>query len=200
VRSGLAVLAFVASLAGCAIPVTDDEITWRYPDLSGDGCPNLTGRYLNNKKLFTLLTGGLLGVASRRDTSIEDIRPLPSPEPGKSDRTAYFTRIRHTEGALEATLIDEANIEYARGRVYLDHAWVGCYKGAMILRRLRNIAKAESASGLVDLGEIELRKLPDGGLQAVDWSSRYLRSNWTGKATTRVDEKTTTWTFGSAPH
>lgn len=199
-RRGLVLAAAVALVPGCATPVTDRDIDWRFPALSKQGCPDLTGKYINNKKLFILLTGGLLGGGSRQGTRIEDVRPLPVPEPDQQDRTVYFTRIKQTASNLEAVLIDNANTEYIRGVVSLEHARIGCQNGAMIIRRLGNVAKAESAAGSADVGETEFRRLPDGGIEAVDWARRYLRSNLTGKATTKTDEKTTRWTFPPAPH
>jgi hypothetical protein len=167
--------------------VTDRDIDWRFPALSKQGCPDLTGRYLNAGGLFVLMTGGV--VAPHEAATIQTVRPIP-------EGTVTFSVIRHEADTLKLVLSDDAGIEYLRGT--LGGSQIGCYGGALIIRNVRNLPKAESAYGLVRYSELKIRKLADGNLRVARWSAERLRSNFTGKAMGPVrDVRENSWMFRS---
>ena len=213
-RSGLAALAFAASLAGYAIPVTDTEIDWRFPVLSKQGCPDLTGRYLVGEPLpvasgcsysgcggnqpiglFALITGGGKNVVVP-GTTFEWFNEFPKQTVEHRDKSIRVTVIDQTARDVVVTVLSETGVAYVKGSVPLGHANIGCHAGVMIIREVRNLAKAESAYGLVRFSETEIRQAGDGNLHVRRWLAERLRSNLTGKAIGPVrDAREDRWTF-----
>ena len=121
---------FLLVLAGCSpLPVGDDEINWKFIILSKQGCPDLSGRYVNDgirreemmrctstsltcsraAGLFPLLIGKFEDLPEYR---FEKYTALPKQK--KNDVGAgYVTMIRHTPSGITARLQDTQGTEYS---------------------------------------------------------------------------------------
>jgi hypothetical protein len=181
----------------CAIPVYDKEIDWRYSTLSKQGCPDLSGRYLNRGeprqefmicqldfmckdqgRLFLLMIGKLEGLPEYR---FKDLNPLQKASTEKSAPT-YITTVRHTLSEIELGLKDAQGKEYASLSTPLLHERIGCHNDALIVRSVRNLSGSEGGSGSVQYSETEIRKTSDGGLLLTEWRAWRYRSKLSGKA------------------
>lgn len=190
---------FLLFSAGCSpLPVRDSEIDWHFPVLSKQGCPDLSGRYLDDgirreemmrctsasltcsraAGLFPLLIGKLEDLPEYR---FEKQTPLPKPTQ-KDSGTVYVTIVRHTPSDIALRLQDLHGIKYSSLSAPLHHDRVGCHSGAMILRNISNLGGSEGGSGMVQYSETEIRKATDGSLLLTEWRAWRYRSKLTGKA------------------
>lgn len=200
---------FVVLLTSACIPilsVTEDEIDWRFPEISKEACPDLSGkyytfedgRYPTGGRLFNWMTRSdfftpTYGVSMFNYSPVEGVNVEILHPDIKS--ISMLTSIQQTDLYIEITMFDRAGHAKAQGRIDMKQSQIGCYKGALIMRGLRNKAKAESAVGEIDYTEGEFRKLTDGSLQVQHWFSSRLRSNLTGKATGPLQESYQTRIF-----
>jgi hypothetical protein len=185
-----------AFITACSIPIYDSEIDWRYSSLSKQGCPDLSGRYLNRGephqefmncqlefmckdqgRLFLLMIGKLEGLPEYR---FEKHAPLPK-STSKDSEIVYVTTVKHSLSSIELRLQDIQGIEYSSLSSPLQHERIGCYGGAMIVRTV-NFSGSEGGSGGVHYSETEIRKTSDGGLLLTEWRAWRYRSKLSGKA------------------
>jgi hypothetical protein len=211
-KLGLLLLAAVASLLpGCAIPVTDEEIDWRFPVLSKQGCPDLTGTYADESEpllykcrwcnqprlrthwLFLSITGGLRRPLEGVTISTTKMASQQSSDPSRGDRISV---IRQTNSFLEIERIDDEGIAHIKGIVHLSHPRMGCHDGALIIRNVANLIGSEGGSGSVQYSETTIRKMPDGRIRVTVLSGDRYRSKLTGKAYgPALDAEEKSWIF-----
>jgi len=177
-------------------PVKDNEIEWKYSTSAKSHCPDLTGIYEDDGKIYTLLSGGT--GRPTRGATFTRIRDLPH-ETVERPRTVKFrSKVRQTNLILEITLADTSGAPYFVAFVPLDAPHIGCTDNALVIHHLVNIAKAEAGVGTIQYSEKLVRKQPDGGLIVERWSAQRSRSNWTGKAVGPIqDSMHNIWRFPS---
>lgn len=170
-------------LEGCAFSIRNEEVKWRFPVSSKDGCPDLVGRYYTYEdgkyptgdRLFVFLTGGFKGVRGPLGIAVDKLDQSASPP-------YNWTVIRKIDHFLDVSLVDRNGRVFSSNYVDLSSPRVGCYDGMLIVHRLENVPRAESAAGQVQYYELVFQKLSDGSLQARRWYASQSRSNLTGKA------------------
>jgi hypothetical protein len=214
----LSAIVTAASLqASCAIPVTDSEIDWRFPPLSMDGCPDLTGSYYEGAPvkvaddclhsrcsdklypigLYALLTGGTARPIVP-GTTFQSLKPLPNQTVENRDRTVYISEIKYDANTLRLALKDISGATYIVGAVPLNHSRVGCRDGSLIIRDLAHVGGAEGSRGYITWYETEIKVVPNG-LIAHRWSETRPRSRLSGQAYgNSQDVSSRAWTFAPA--
>jgi hypothetical protein len=184
---------------GCSRPIFQSTIdsAWNPPVLSKEGCSNIDGRYQDRNLLFRQFDFRLL---SSNSTSIQGgyevyqkIPFVPIKQPikyvsGKAtnetriyeDESEFYknaiTSIKQQDQYIEATLIDEKGTKYRKSILVLDHPQVGCYNGALVIRRQYRTSGGEGNPGIITAGEHEFRKLDDGSLQVIKRTREWSRS------------------------
>lgn len=192
------ILTFLATLiTACAMPVYDDEIDWRHPNLNRDGCPDLSGLYFDDgaprqemmrcpvswscsrvEGLFPLMIGKLQKLPEYR---FEKYMPFPKPILKKAG-PIYVTAVRHTPSEIELRLQDTQGKEYSSLSMPLRHERIGCHNGTLIVRSVGNLIGSEGGSGSVQYSETEIQKNMDGSLVLTEWRAWHYRSKLSGKA------------------
>lgn len=214
IRVASAIAAASMSLASCALPVSERDISWRYPALSKEQCPDLSGSYYegipvpvvdgcphswcSNKLyptgLYALMTGGR-SAPTMPGASFEEIRPLPTSSMATSKPT-YVSRIRQSSDSIRVELRDIGGLTYVVGTVSMDGLRIGCSDGFLIIRKVRNHASAESGTPGVSYSETRIQKMTDSSLRAETWSAYRVRSSLGGRISGSEKDLThRVWTF-----
>lgn len=185
-------MAVVVFLGGCSRPILQSTIdfAWNPPVLSKEGCPDIDGRYQDKGLLKQSFEFRLPSMIDGRDS--EGLNGLPVTytsfrkiTPGGLSTKDFFawmrtfdaqavTSIRKGEETIDVVLMDGVGIEYSKATLKLDHPKVGCYNGALVIRKQYRTSGGEGNPGWVTAGEYEFRKLNDGSLQVIkrirEWS------------------------------
>lgn len=185
-------------LAGCSIlPIADEDIGWQFSSLSGQGCPNLSGRYMNDGMLFLLLTGGVRspyqGVSVK---DIEELRGLPRNSVAPS--TIYQTAIKQRADQLNLTLTDSSNVVYATAKVPTNLTHIGCYQGALVIHKV-SVHGAEGSEGSVHYTELLVRPESNRAISVVSQYATRNLSRVSGRAVgPELDRSMKHWIFRRA--
>lgn len=187
-----------AVLSGCAMPVTDDEVDWRTPILSRGGCPDLSGTYTTGMPLdhfencplpqcaksqpvgLLLLVAGPAAKPSLPNVVIERMRDFPREVGDQTTGNNYLAKVTHDSHAIEIRIQDETGTVFLKGHIPSNHPSIGCYRDALIIRRVAHLGGAEGAKGVVKYSEVELRRRTDGSIVASQWENSRVRSRLTG--------------------
>lgn len=216
-RKVLAATLATLPTTACTLPVSESDIGWRYPMLSKDGCPDLSGAYLSARpekcsnsadcekaretSLLGLMTNGIRPPHPISGTTIDWLQGEPRQMMGQGEgekKQITYSVLRQTRTDITIDAFSDAGL-YARATIPLQSERIGCVGGALIIRRLENYAGSEGGSGSVDFSETSFRKLPAGMLEAVKWSAQKGRSRLTGQAQGDViDQREKQWVFRPA--
>lgn len=216
-RKALAAILAWLPMAACTLPVSESDIRWRYPELSKDGCPDLSGTYLSSRptrcsnsmecekaqetSLFGLMTSGIRPPHPIPGTTIDWLQGEPQQmmdqRGGERKQIRYIT-LRQTSSSITIDAFSEAGI-YARANIPLQSERIGCADGSLVVRRIESYSGSEGGAGSVDISETRFRKLPAGALEAVTWSTQRDRSRISGQAkTAETDHREKHWMFSPA--
>ena len=178
------ILVFFAGCGGTTT-ISVDDLPWTMPDLSGVGCPSLDGRYMDKGYLHLNFFVGLSSNSSDRSGDIFPVAVEKYRSPFRSGINTQELRylddkfakdaivvIKSSEEKIIVTLEDSAGLIYEKYSLRTKGSkMLGCYNGALVLRRKTVFGKGEGSSSTVNFGESELRKRSDGSLEIIsrDW-------------------------------
>lgn len=178
-RLPLLALGMAMAISGCAIaPIETADLEWEPAVLHEHGCPNLTGKYRDEGSLSLIFYAGLSGPSETvKEGPVSDVRVLKLPyASGQAAEDIYAAQRAFSQRAvlsihqgtrvLEALLSDETEEVFKRITVRLGPPRVGCHNGALVMRWASIGRRAEWGGGNIEWGEHEIRKLPDGSLEA----------------------------------
>lgn len=194
----IALLATLSSAVGCAGGIATGDPQWLPSTLSKEGCPDIDGKYFGNdllirqflanvpegvepiwsKKTYRKLplttlsekdyaARGLTGEQAKRTERVKDW--------AAQDREFYsraITDIVKTEEVIEVLVTDASGLELEKAFIKVDHPYLGCKDGVLIVRDFSISQAGEGASGSARAGEVEIQKLNNADLQVVR-RSRY---------------------------
>jgi hypothetical protein len=199
-KCSIALLAILSSATGCAGSIATGDPQWVPPILSKEGCPDIDGKYLGNNLLIRqFLADTPAGVEPL--WSKKTYREIPLTTLDEKDyaalgidgdqarRTAMakdwaaqrrqfyshaITEIVKNGRVIEVLVMDASGLEFEKGFITLDHPYVGCNSGALVIRNFQIAQGGEGTSGTAYAGESEIRKLGNGDLQVIgrsrEWS------------------------------
>ena len=167
-------LVVIGFLPGCGAGIRKGNPQWDPPVLDKTGCPVIDGLYYNYHILFGHFEvyrpaeGETIPVI--KTYSMGDFAPLPSEETRKFHREGV-TRFEQKGQILEVTLLSPARENYLRIEVDMNHPWVGCHDGKLVIRHFTLIQGGPGTCGSAYTSDRSYHKRSDGALQ-VDIKSR----------------------------
>ena len=174
-------LVVIGFLPGCTIMIQGDP-QWAPPVLDKTGCPVIDGLYYNYHILFGHFNvyrpayGETIPVI--KTYSMGDFAPLPPEESRKFHREG-ITRIEQIGQILEVTFLSPARENYLRSEVDMNHPWVGCHEGKLIIRRFSLGGGGPGTCGTAYASDRSYHRRSDGALQvdikSREWSCNMLR-------------------------
>jgi hypothetical protein len=184
----LLLLALTLSMTACgfSVPVFKSNFDWRYPTLSKNGCPDISGVYINHEELFRVLTGG---VRPHKGAVYESLRKLK----GDGSENDLLSRIERQGDKITVTMTNGEGIPYSRGTFALDGEDFGCADGHLVINMMSNHLSPEAGNQSVWYGEIMLRKEANGALTMTRISTTKRRRLW--GAFKPPEQTVQTWTF-----
>jgi hypothetical protein len=176
--------ATVIALSACGIMILKGDPRWDPPTLAKTGCPDIDGKYMNERASpYPFLedffpyrptsgeTSPIRRIYPPHTTQIGFAPPMKGVDfrrgmkiPRKKivvqfKKAGKFIKVQGHDLDLEGKLFGEYVLD-------LEHPWVGCRDGALIIRRWVTVGPGPGFScGLSRTDETEYRKLPDGSLQ-----------------------------------
>lgn len=160
----------IMGITGCTVIYKGDP-QWDPAILSKEGCPNIDGKYRDRDLLSRQF---IQDVAPPEGETIPMTTQGYRLPPNQEAANQAQTLIRQQGRQIEITRMSPAGERYSQTLLNMDHPWIGCYKGALILRKWTLLQGADFECGSSSASDREIRRLPDGTLE-VKYRSREWR-------------------------
>jgi hypothetical protein len=197
------------TLSACGIMILKGDPHWDPPTLAKAGCPDIEGKYMDEEMSpYPLLKDFFPYRPTSGETSpIRRIHPPHTTQIGfapptkgvgfsrgmKMPRKKTVVQFKKAGQFIEVRAMNPDGKLRSEYVLDLEHPWVGCRDGALVIRRWVTYPIGAGPCGGSRADETEYRKLPDGSLQL----KRHVKL-WSCSMYSESKRSSTTSTFPAA--